>query len=201
MSPFGLAWRLLWRTTLVWTAVVAAVVASAAVAYRSAYPTEASRQVVVTLLGDNRAFDALYGRPVALETVGGFLAWRYGATAAVIIALWALLAVSRLLRGDEDEGRSDLLVAGPVSTRSLLASQLGAFVLASFVIATGSALACLASGLPVGGSVLFGVMVGASGLVFGAVAAVTSQLVATAAAGGRVGRRSPRRGIPGQGAR
>ena len=178
MSPFGLAWRLLWRTTLVWTAVVAVVVASAVAAYQSAYPTEASRQVVVTVLGHNRAFDALYGRPVALETVGGFLAWRYGATATVIIALWALLAVSRLLRGDEDEGRTDLLVAGPVSARSLLVSQLGAFVLATLVISGGTALTCAASGLPIGGSVLFGAMVGAGGLVFGALAAVTSQLVA-----------------------
>ncbi len=72
-----------------------------------------------------------------------------------------------------------MLVAGPVSTRSLLtARSSAAFVVATLVITAGTALACVASGLPVGGSVLFGVMVGAGGLVFGAVAAVTSQLVA-----------------------
>jgi len=177
MTPFGLAWRLLWRTTVVWTAVVVVVLASAVVAYRSAYPTAISRQVVVHLLGDNRAFDALYGRPVALDTIGGFLAWRYGATATVIVALWALLAVTRMLRGEEDEGRSDLLVASPVSTRSLLGSQLAAFGLATLVVTVGSASACAASGLPVGGSLLFGFMLGGAGLVFGGLAAVTSQLL------------------------
>ena len=36
-EPFGLSWRLLWRTTVVWTAVV--VVARQMRGYRSAYPT------------------------------------------------------------------------------------------------------------------------------------------------------------------
>ncbi len=178
MSPLGLAWRLLWRTTTVWAVVVATMVAGGIAAYRSAYPTEASRQVVVTLLGQNRAFDALYGRPVALETVGGFVAWRYGATLTVMVSLWGLLAVSRLLRGDEDQGRSDLLVASPVSTRSLLGSQIAAFALATLIIVVGPALVGIVGGLPVGGSLLLGVMFGAGALVFGGVAAVTSQLVA-----------------------
>jgi ABC-2 type transport system permease protein len=38
------------------------------------------------------------------------------------------------------------------------------------------ALACIAGGLPLGGSVLFGFMVAAGGVIFGAVAAFTSQL-------------------------
>ena len=41
-----------------------------------------------------------------------------------------------------------------------------------------TALSCMLSGLPIGGSILFGVMIGAGGLLFGSVAAVTSQLVA-----------------------
>lgn len=179
MSLFHLSWRLLWRGAVIWAAVVALMIISGAKAYNATYPTKASRQLIMTQLGSNRSFNAMYGKPVALDNVGGFLSWRYGVVMSVVIGLWALLAATRIMRGDEENGRTDLLVAAPVRPQRLLAVQLAAFVIAALMIGAGAVVGCLASGLAASGSVLFGVMVTAGGLVFGAIAAVTSQLFDT----------------------
>lgn len=50
--------------------------------------------------------------PVAVDTVGGYATWKYGLT-ILIIAVWALLAGSRLLRGEEERGSMDTLLSVP----------------------------------------------------------------------------------------
>jgi ABC-2 type transport system permease protein len=50
--------------------------------------------------------------PVALCTPGGYTTWKYGFT-ILIIALWPLLAGSRMLRGEEERGSMDALLSLP----------------------------------------------------------------------------------------
>lgn len=50
--------------------------------------------------------------PVAVDTVGGYATWKYG-TFVLIMAIWALLAGSRMLRGEEDRGSMDSLLSLP----------------------------------------------------------------------------------------
>ncbi len=50
--------------------------------------------------------------PIAVDTPGGYATWKYGFT-ILIIAIWPLLACSRLLRGEEERGSLDALLSLP----------------------------------------------------------------------------------------
>lgn len=176
MTPFRLSWRLLWRGAAVWSGMLGIVTIVGVRAYNQLYPTEAARQLAVTEFRNIRALSALYGRTIGLDTPGGFIVWRYGSFAAVVAGLWGLMAVSRLLRGDEEVGRTEIVLSGAVGATRLLLTQLAAFALGVVVLALGPLLGCLASGLQLGGSALFAIAVAGPALVFGMIAALTSQL-------------------------
>ncbi len=50
--------------------------------------------------------------PVAITSPGGYTTWKYGLT-ILIIAIWPLLACSRMLRGEEERGSLDVLLSLP----------------------------------------------------------------------------------------
>jgi ABC-2 type transport system permease protein len=50
--------------------------------------------------------------PVDIASPGGYATWKYGLT-ILIIAIWPLLACSRLLRGEEERGSFDVLLSLP----------------------------------------------------------------------------------------
>src|SRR5579875_2912864 len=47
--------------------------------------------------------------PVAITTIGGYTTWKIGMF-MLLIAIWPLLAASRMLRGEEERGELDLLL-------------------------------------------------------------------------------------------
>ena len=62
--------------------------------------------------GNNTSTLALFGPAPRLQTVGGFTVFKVSMTLTIIGAVWGLLTSSRLLRGEEDAGRWDLLLSG-----------------------------------------------------------------------------------------
>jgi ABC-2 type transport system permease protein len=179
VTPQRLAVRLVRRGTVILVYVSAAITVVGVTTFHSTYPTAASRATLVTLVGDNRAFAALQGQAVAIGTPGGFLVWKYGGTLVVVIAIWSLLTVTRLLRGDEERGRTDLLVAAPTKLMQMVGGQLAVAAGAVTLVGLAAALGAAAKGLPLEGSFLFGFQMASGGWVFGGVAAVASQLMPT----------------------
>jgi polyether ionophore transport system permease protein len=149
------------------------------VGYRHTYPTLAERLAFARSFGTNKAVELFYGAPHELLTVGGFTAWRFGGFTAVIAGIWGLLAAVRALRGEEDAGRQELVLAGVVSRRSaylaVLAALAGATALLSLAIFAG----LVAGRLSVGGSVLLALATISPAVVFAGVGAVASQLAPT----------------------
>src|SRR5207237_3809852 len=70
--------------------------------------TPQARASLVSLSGSF----AWLAEPVKVDTVGGYATWKYGLT-VLIIAIWALIAGSRLLRGEEERGSLDALLSLP----------------------------------------------------------------------------------------
>ena len=66
----------------------------------------------LSALAENPAIRTLFGPPVALDDAGRFTVWRTGTVLAVLVGTWAVLAATRLTRGEEEAGRWDLLLAG-----------------------------------------------------------------------------------------
>lgn len=98
---------------------------------------------------------------------------------AVLAALMSTLAVVRHTRQNEETGRAELVGAAVVGRHAGLAAALIVTVGANIVLAVSLGLAGTATGQPAAGSFTAGVAVGALGVVFAGVAAVTVQLSST----------------------
>src|SRR5439155_557352 len=114
--------------------------------YRSTFPTPASRANLVRSFQGNPAFESIFGLTRHLDTVAGYTAYKTLFTMTILGAVWGLLRATAFLRGEEDAGRFELLLAGP-TTRGRATAQvvagLGAGLVALWVPA---ALLSLAGG-------------------------------------------------------
>jgi ABC-2 type transport system permease protein len=171
--------RVLRRSSLAWIAGLALTGAITAVGYQRAYPTQAERDVLGSTIAANPAFQALYGRAVALGTLDGFTTWRVGGLLVVLAAAWGLTAATRLLRGEEESGRGELLAVAPLSRRAGVAVPLAALAIDAVVLVAAETFALAASGVGVAASTAIAVAI-AGGFAFGVgLGALAAQLSAT----------------------
>ena len=168
--------RLVRRGTGLLALAAAAYMVIEVAGYRSAYPDAASRRQIAKLAG-SAAVRALQGVPEALDAPGGYAVWDGGWLLALIVGAWALLLSTRLLRGEEDAGRADLLLARPLGARRLVAGQLGVIAAGLLCVSVATALPLAVTGEPVSGSLLFGLGLGCFGAVIAAAGAVAAQVV------------------------
>ncbi|MGD0811324.1 MAG: ABC transporter permease subunit [Acidimicrobiales bacterium] len=173
------------RSGALWGYFFGVCVASSALTYLSSYKTPAERHRLAANFGANTAVSALFGPAHDLQTVAGFTAFKVLGFLSVVGAVWGLLAATRLLRGEEDSGRWELLLSGQ-TTRRAAATQallgLGTGLFALFVV---TGLVTVLTGLSskvhfgIGESLFFAVALVSSAAVFLAVGALASQLAAT----------------------
>jgi ABC-2 type transport system permease protein len=156
-----------------------AVVWANAAGYKSTYPHLEDRVKLVANFADNKAARMLYGVGHALVTVGGYTAWRAGGLLALFAGLFGIFAAARAMRGEEDAGRAELVLAGALTrTGAFVATLTGiAVTLAGLWVAT--TLAALAGGLPLRGSCFFALALLAVATVYAAVGAVANQVFPT----------------------
>lgn len=132
---------------------------------------------LMTALASNPAVRAIYGLPTAITTIGGFAVWRVELFVMLLGAVWMTLATTRVMRGDEENGRLDLVLANPLSlTRSTGASLL-ALLAVPFLAAVVVGAVLDGSGAQPAGSWLYGLGIGLLVATFLAVGALASQLV------------------------
>ncbi len=173
------------RGGLLWGVVVGAYVTSSAVGYSALAATDAERTRVLEGFAANPGLAALVGRPGDLTSAAGFVDWRATGIAALVVAVWGLLTATRVLRGEEDAGRWELLVTGRTTRRGATAQALAglgvtlaAMAVAVTVLAAG---AVVTADLQVGPerAALFGLAVTLAAAVFAGVGALASQLMPT----------------------
>jgi ABC-2 type transport system permease protein len=150
-----------------------------AVGYRRTYPTTRERLELARTFGLNKAVQLFYGRPHDLLTVGGYAGWRLGGFGSIVASAWAVFAVVRVLRAEEDQGRQDLVLANPVSRRHAYAAALAAVAVAAAILWLVALLALVAARLPVGGSAYLTLVTISPAAVFAGVGAAASQIGAT----------------------
>jgi ABC-2 type transport system permease protein len=143
-------------------------------------------------LVDNPAVKALYGIGYDLTTAGGFAVWRAGTFVLVVGTLWAVFATVRVLRGEEDQGRWDLLLAEPVSAGRAVGIHLAVLVTGCVLLGSGAAIVLIGADQPSGGALLYGTGVAAMAFTGVGVGALSAQLFgqrrrAAGIAGGVIG--------------
>jgi ABC-2 type transport system permease protein len=173
------------RSGALWGLIFAFFVVAQTLAYTSAYKTQAARDQLTKAFGTNIGLNALIGPARAINTVAGFASWRVLGILSVLGAIWGLLTATRLMRGDEEAGRYELLLAGQ-TTRRRAAGQavagLGAGLATLFVVtAIGTVITGHAStvGFTLGQSLYFSVTLVAGAATFLAIGALASQFANT----------------------
>ncbi|WP_372593617.1 ABC transporter permease subunit [Actinotalea sp.] len=187
MSRDGTGWAILgltvrrtWPGAVATAAAVVLVTVTAVVGYVAAYPDPADRVVLAASIGSNPGMVALFGEPRALETVAGFTEWRVLLVLALVGGVWALFAATRTMRGEEDAGRAEILLAAPISRAGVARATA-----AGLAVVLGLLTAVAVGGLVVGAgrelgtdrAALLGVAVGGIPAIMAGVGAVCSQLV------------------------
>ncbi|MCZ2806558.1 hypothetical protein O2W18_15720 [Modestobacter sp. VKM Ac-2983] len=183
----ALAVRSVRRGAVLVTGVAAGMPALVAVQHRQLDQELAGASLAA--LAQNPAIRTLFGPPVALDDPGGFTVWRTGTAIAVLVGVWAALAATRVTRGEEEAGRWDLLLAGRLRLPAVLLRHLAVLLGAAALVGAGTAAGLLLAGTATTGAVLFGALIGGTGMVGAALGALAAQLLAErrAAAGLAVG--------------
>jgi ABC-2 type transport system permease protein len=154
-------------------------------AYAASYSTLQARAGFAAALASNPAVGILYGESRQLDTTAGYMVYRTLPFLGFIGALWALAAVTRLLRGQEEDGRLELLLVG---SDTLFGSLFK--IIRGFMYSLGSAFVLCAALLVIlgrfntvqvsaGASLFFAAAIFAPAVVFAAAGMLTSQLAAT----------------------
>jgi ABC-2 type transport system permease protein len=112
-------------------------------------------------------------------SVGATVLIRGYGVLAVLAAVMSAQAVVRHTRQNEETGRSELVGAAVVGRHATLAAALIVTIGADIALAAAVGLAGIMTGQPAAGSFAAGAAVGAFGVVFAGVAAVTVQLSST----------------------
>ena len=173
------------RSGLLWGGIFGVYVVAQAQGYASTYKTAAQRQVLSGSFSASGGLNALVGPAHQLNTVAGYTQWKSVGILSVLGAVWALLLSTKLLRGEEDAGRWELLLSGQTTRRGAATQAmagLGASALALFAL---TALAIVAIGhtstvhFSTPSAIFFAVTVSSGAAMFMAAGALTSQLGAS----------------------
>ena len=170
---------------MIWGYIFGIAIASSAISYTTIYKTQAQRDALAAAYGSNKATSALFGPAPDLQTVAGFTVFKISMTLMVLGAVWGLLTSTRLLRGEEDTGRWELLLAGQTTRRGAAVQALGGLGAGVFALWAFTAVITILCGLDskvdiaAGPALYFALAMVATAVMFLAVGAVTSQLGAT----------------------
>jgi polyether ionophore transport system permease protein len=174
-----LAYRRVWRGAVAVAVSGVLVTVTAVLGYVAAYPDPADRVTLARSIGANPGLTALFGETRSLETVAGFTEWRVVLVMALVGAVWGLFATTRILRGEEDAGRAEVLLAGPLTrsdaARSTL-TGLAAALLLMLMISVVGIIAGSGHELGTGRAATLGLTLTSAPALMLGVGAITSQL-------------------------
>lgn len=184
----GTGWQLLltarlerWRT-LVWTVAVTAVLVGVADSMASLYPDAAKREEYRAINEASPVLRAINGPGHALDTAGGIVVFEVGGYLLVAVALMVLLGTSRLTRGEEEHGRSELALSTATGALAPLTAAILTMITAAALVGTACAVGMIAVDLPAVGAWGYGLSVLAIGVFFVGLTAIAAQVFGTGGA-------------------
>lgn len=154
-------------------------------AYAAAYPDQHSRDTIVASLKGAPGLGFLAGEIANAGTPASYAIYKSIAVTTLIAGIWGLMATTRLLRGQEEDGQLEQIVAGrttKLSASSHLLIGFGYSLLLAFIIAW-ALIATLGMDpqvkLSTGGAFYMTVASLLPAIFFGALGVLTSQLAVT----------------------
>jgi ABC-2 type transport system permease protein len=161
---------------LVWIVAIVALLALTAAGIKGLFPTQAALDQTATATQHNSAAIAFNGPAQGLNSVGGQVAFQFGAGGMVLVALMSLFMVGRLTRGEEEGGRLEFVRSLPVGSHAPAVAASLAVAAMSIAVGLLTTTVLLAQGLPAAGSIVLGVSFILIALFFGGVALLVAQV-------------------------
>ncbi|WP_026478629.1 ABC transporter permease [Alkaliphilus transvaalensis] len=167
----------------IWILAIILITLVIAPAYTQLYPTQQDRLMAAETM-NNPAIIAMLGPAYGIDnyTYGAIMAHQMLLFTAIAVAIMSILLVNRHTRGDEEEGRLEVIRSLPVGRLSNLSAAV-IFLIAinlilSLLLGFGLYLTGIES-LDLQGSLLYGATLGATGIFFTAITALFAQLSST----------------------
>lgn len=176
-----------------WIAAITLVQVAGASSYPGLYPDAADRQAQAIIFDSNPAMKAMAGPGHGIDdyTFGAMMTNEFLGFMVIFAALMSVFMVVRHTRAEEEEGRAELVRANVAGSAASLSAALVAAVVANIVLGLLVAVGLASLGIESmdwAGSLLYGAAFTAVGIVFAAIAAVTTQVTQFArAASGMAG--------------
>ncbi|MFB1081746.1 ABC transporter permease [Jeotgalibacillus sp. JSM ZJ347] len=165
---------------VIWILSITALTLLTAWAFEDLYQSEAERMAVAETMR-NPAMTAMVGPGYGLEnyTTGPMMAHQMLLFTAILAAVMTILLTARHTRGDEEDGRLEMIGSLPAGRLAPLTAVLITIGLSQLILALtlGGSLTLLGiETLPAPDSFLYGAAIGATGLFFAGVTALFAQL-------------------------
>ena len=124
-SIFGKTVRDSRRAVIVVSALVALSLIGVSQAIVSEFATPASRQQLANIVAAvPPILQGLAGKPVNVETLGGYLSYKYGTFFPIILSLWSILALSGTLAAEARRGSLEFVAATATTRRRVALEKL-----------------------------------------------------------------------------
>jgi ABC-2 type transport system permease protein len=196
-SVFGKTLRDSRRATILVGAILGLILIGVSKAIVSQFATVESRQEIANLVASvPPIMQGLAGKPINVETLGGYLQYKYGTFFPIVASLWSILALSGTLAAEARRGSLEFLVAAPVPRRQIaiekLLGHIVPVVIAMILIFVSIAVAGTFGTLPgdeipIAAAAGYAVWLGLLALASGSVAFAISPFLGRGAAAGIVG--------------
>jgi ABC-2 type transport system permease protein len=166
-------------TLAAWILGISGLGYAAATAVTTQFGEDNERAALISVAAASPAFLFLRGLPDGIS-YGAVTFFQGYSFTAVLAGLMSAFLVVRHTRADEDQGRFELVGSTQVTRVTSLHATLLLGTCANLVLALAVAAGFIGAGLPVQGSFLTGMAVGAVGLFFMAAAALVAQVMPSA---------------------
>jgi ABC-2 type transport system permease protein len=107
--------------------------------YNAVYPDQKAKAGLAATLKTTPALGVMYGESKNLPSTKGYMVFRVVPIMSLVAAIWGLTTATRLLRGQEEDGRWELITANNVSRRAAawrVMLGFGASLITAYLIAT-----------------------------------------------------------------
>lgn len=164
------------RSAMTWVLVLGASMIGTAASIAALYDTPAKIRSYAEAVTAGSALVAINGKVEGIDSLGGVIQDEFGFLAAFLLPLAGISLIARATRLEEESGRLELLLGGRIARHEPTVAAL--LVATATIIATTVlfALGLTVSGVPIAGSVLYALSLGALAFVFAALAALLAQL-------------------------
>ena len=168
---------------IIWLLAIILVTLATASSYSTAFPDQQSLQGYALTM-ENPAMKAMIGIGYAMEdmSIATIFAIEMLLFTAIAVAIMNVLITGQCTRGDEEDGRAEVVRSLPVGRLSYLSATMIVMIITNIVLALLTAIGLVAldiESIEGESAFLYGAILGATGLIFAGITALCAQLSQT----------------------